>query len=343
MNLKYFGYCVPRARSSNRVRLGTIIRCSFATVGPSIIVQPPPEPVSSIPISPSTPCSIDHRLIEALNHSPVTFLQDIIYQFEQNSGAILTVPLPYESRPSESRKLNFSEESTSNVVLVAHCIKDGDDHKVTYCSGFALETPNTKEDESLILTCVHTLEEIRQSPLMILDTSRIHTKKTTGSFIITGAGNSLAIHPVSRVASSLPRSDLLLLSCRLPKDTVVNTLPVSPYPAQGNTSVRVHFVSHQQPEDSGWTPWIGDTWSKWVFGKIIGYRDFSGRESKPGTYDTLSHLLFTPLPTNGSSGGPIIDEESGAVVGMVIGSRMDNRVEGVRGWGIPSEAIFEVK
>jgi hypothetical protein len=63
---------------------------------------------------------------------------------------------------------------------------------------------------------------------------------------------------------------------------------------------------------------------------------------QPGTYDALSHLLFTPLPTAGSSGGPIIDEESGAVVGIMLGTRMDSRIEGVRGWGVPSESIFEV-
>ena len=53
-------------------------------------------------------------------------------------------------------------------------------------------------------------------------------------------------------------------------------------------------------------------------------------------------MLFKPLPTPGSSGGPIVDEESGAVVGVMLGTRMDNRVEGVRGWGVPSETIFEV-
>lgn len=29
-------------------------------------------------------------------------------------------------------------------------------------------------------------------------------------------------------------------------------------------------------------------------------------------------------------------------MGMMLGTRMDNRVEGVRGWGVPSESIFEV-
>lgn len=63
---------------------------------------------------------------------------------------------------------------------------------------------------------------------------------------------------------------------------------------------------------------------------------------QPGTYDALTHLLFQPLPTPGSSGGPIIDEETGAVVGMIVGTRMDNRIDGVRGWGRPAESIFEV-
>lgn len=56
----------------------------------------------------------------------------------------------------------------------------------------------------------------------------------------------------------------------------------------------------------------------------------------------MTHLLFEPLPTVGSSGGPIVDEESGAVIGVIVGTRMDNRIEGVRGWGVPSETIFEV-
>ena len=65
--------------------------------------------------------------------------------------------------------------------------------------------------------------------------------------------------------------------------------------------------------------------------------------TKPGTYDALSHMMFTPLPTPGSSGGPIVDEDTGAVVGMVLGSQMDgSRVDGTRGWGIPAEVIFEV-
>lgn len=53
-------------------------------------------------------------------------------------------------------------------------------------------------------------------------------------------------------------------------------------------------------------------------------------------------MLFNILPTPGSSGAPLVDEY-GAVVGMALGTRMDNRVEGNRGWGVPAELIFEVR
>jgi len=53
-------------------------------------------------------------------------------------------------------------------------------------------------------------------------------------------------------------------------------------------------------------------------------------------------MLFKPPPTAGSSGGPIVNEETGAVIGIMLGTRMDNRIEGVRGWGVPSETIFEM-
>jgi S1-C subfamily serine protease len=53
-------------------------------------------------------------------------------------------------------------------------------------------------------------------------------------------------------------------------------------------------------------------------------------------------MFITPIPTPGSSGGPIIDLEDGAVVGVVKGSRMDNRVAGLKGWATSAESIYEV-
>jgi hypothetical protein len=53
-------------------------------------------------------------------------------------------------------------------------------------------------------------------------------------------------------------------------------------------------------------------------------------------------MFFSAIPTPGSSGGPIVDLESGSVVGVIRGSRLDNRVAGLRGWATSSESIYEV-
>ena len=37
-----------------------------------------------------------------------------------------------------------------------------------------------------------------------------------------------------------------------------------------------------------------------------------------------------------------MDEESGSVIGVVLGAQLVNQVEGVKGWGVPAEMIFEV-
>lgn len=181
--------------------------------------------------------------------------------------------------------------------------------------------------------------------------------------------------PVRAVLSAMHRGDLLLLSASTTAasssstDSVppLQTFPVNPYPVQPGTAVRAHLVADKPPpsgrDADGWTPWVGGTWRKWARGTVLGYKDFAGREAKvsspsssahtadaadgcahgqPGTYDALAHLHFDPPPTPGSSGGPIVDEESGAVVGVVLGTQLVNQLQGVRGWGVPAEMIFEV-
>ncbi|KZS95920.1 hypothetical protein SISNIDRAFT_425253 [Sistotremastrum niveocremeum HHB9708] len=176
------------------------------------------------------------------------------------------------------------------------------------------------------------MEEIRRSSL--LNSPEI----SSSSFIITpdSSPSSLSITPVLEVLSSMPRSDLVLLSARVPH---LPSLPVSPYPARPDDPLHIHVVS-PEPSSTEYVPWLGE-WRSWQPGQVLGYRDFAGREAQPGTYDALSHMLFKPIPTQGSSGGPIIGE-NGSVIGIVSGSRMDNSVEGIRGWGTPSEAIYEV-
>ncbi|CAA7264693.1 unnamed protein product [Cyclocybe aegerita] len=321
-----------------------ISRRRFATVSPLIIapgVPHPSEPAREKSLD-GVPPGVGSHVLRAASRGDQTTLEEIIKQYVDKAGTVLDISLPYESRPSATRRplLEDVHDSCKDVITVAHYPQFGREHKITLSSGFAVNA-REKDRETLIVTCAHTLEEIRQSPLLLAGNSN-PMKKLSGTFVVAGTGDTVTVYPVSRVVSCLPMSDLLLLSCSIPPG-VVNTLPVSPYPAHRDTTIRAHFVLHDEFQaGKGWRPWVGDSWGKWVEGRVLGYRDFAGRETHPGTYDALSHLLFTPLPTAGSSGGPIIDEESGSVVGVMLGSRMDSRVEGVRGWGVPSETIFEM-
>lgn len=101
----------------------------------------------------------------------------------------------------------------------------------------------------------------------------------TGTFICVGLEKTMKVYPATEIVSSLPRSDVILISCALPKGTL-QSLPLSPYPAQLGTPIRAHFVAQSRQLDEGWTPWIGDTWGKWARGNVLGYRDFAGQEAK---------------------------------------------------------------
>lgn len=196
----------------------------------------------------------------------------------------------------------------------------------------------------------------------------------SGSFVIfdsAGSQRGYDIYPVKGIPSCIPRSDVLLLEVFQPDAKMglskLSPLPISPYPVHKDTKVRAHFVTDNRGPllslgQHSWSSWMGTAgvYRAWAGCTVRGYRDFTGREThvsgpisilrallmqitKPGTYDALSHMMFTPLPTSGSSGGPIVDEDTGAVIGMVLGSQMDgSRVNGVRGWGVPAEVFFEV-
>lgn len=196
----------------------------------------------------------------------------------------------------------------------------------------------------------------------------------SGSFVISESRRSQRgydIYPVKGIPSCIPRSDVLLLEVFQPDTKLglpkLTSLPISPYPVHKDTRVRAHFVTGSQGSllslgQHNWSSWMGTAgvYRAWAECMVQGYRDFSGREThvgisspiprvlliritKPGTYDALSHMMFTPLPTPGSSGGPIVDEGAGTVVGMVLGSQMDgSRINGMRGWGVPAEIFFEV-
>jgi hypothetical protein len=280
---------------------------AYATVDSATIVARPPRPPVPTPAQEPDPRSaIDSHILAALPKPGQTSLPELITQYVDRSGHVLDFSLPYEHSPVANRRVDFdAKPEDSSVSVIAHCARDGGVHKITLCSGFALEGPGHRE--SLILTCAHTLEEassrlkclcsrigltgsglrqIRRSPILRLPPKHsppqeFDTSCISGTFAITGGSvpgpNSTCLHPISSVLSSLRRSDLLLLSKTGPPQ---NALPVSPYPAPQHTRIRAHFVVDRKPDESGWMPWVGGMWCKWVRGSVLGYRDFAGREAQ---------------------------------------------------------------
>lgn len=152
------------------------------------------------------------------------------------------------------------------------------------------------------------------------------------------------------------------------KEHKICTLPVSPYPAVVDTELSV----------SSFGGWISDeenctlksmqhfnianvARNRWARATLVGYRDPIGRQAETGTYDELSQLDFvlnwkspaTPaslqsavvqssgrFPLPGSSGGPVVDIDTGSVVGIVRGQR-SSKLGDNRGDAVPSEKVFE--
>jgi len=254
----------------------------------------------------STLPALDRFVLDALSATPYVErpnLPQLIRQYLTHSGKVLGAQLAYESRPSSSRRVSFSDNNSCDIHLIAHVAREGDRNKVTLSSGFAIDS---SDGQSVLVTCAHTLEEVRHifrlftrtynnlqirwSPLLVLPdvphTSPLTSPpdlphvRSSGSFIFSQRGPDFdsVTYPVASILSSLHRSDLILLSPS-PVRSPLRSLPISPYPAPAGTPIRAHFVSEKRPEEDGWQPWIGGTWSKWVRGTVLGYRDFSGREA----------------------------------------------------------------
>lgn len=139
---------------------------------------------------------------------------------------------------------------------------------------------------------------MRRSPLLssVIDNEAKNTPSVcSGTYVISQAQNKGApsFHPVTGILSSLPRSDLLVLSAdSTAEPPLTRTLPVSPYPAHPGAVIRAHFVVDAEPNETGWHPWVGGLWSKWVRGTVLGYRDFAGREAKVSSQSS-SHALMS--------------------------------------------------
>jgi hypothetical protein len=133
---------------------------AYATVDTATIVARPPRPPVPITQEPDPHRTIDAHVLAALPHPGTSSLPELITQYVESSGRALDFSLPYEPSPPANRRTDFdARPEDSAISVIAHCVSDGDVHKVTLCSGFALHGPGQHEGESLVLTCAHTLEE----------------------------------------------------------------------------------------------------------------------------------------------------------------------------------------
>lgn len=138
-----------------------LTRRTYATVHSPLIFAKPPVP----PPHPSNPRPIDRFILENLanNHSAArTALPQLIEQYLDRSGNVLDAQLPYEPRPSLSRRVSFPSVEGGDVHLIAHVVRESDRSKITLSSGFTLET---SDGQSVLITCAHTLEEVCRLPV----------------------------------------------------------------------------------------------------------------------------------------------------------------------------------
>ncbi|GAA5897427.1 uncharacterized protein JCM6883_006695 [Sporobolomyces salmoneus] len=285
-------------------------------------------------------------------------VQQVIEASKERAGTVLeNVALPYESTPSSERRVRTDgstkrdEEEQDGIVIVAHVI-GGENPKVNISSGFAVggAQNETGEAGSMILTCYHTLNQV-EGHLSKTSSRSSSTTPPSATFIVTSSGHTFT---VSSILSSLPASDLLLLrlspvpldssyvssSSSLSPPPRLRSLPINPYPSPISSVISTHaYINpltrlsrklNQLPERS------------WQKGRIVEYKDSLGREAHPGTYDELSSFWTSSVPEEGSSGGPIVELESGSVVGVTRGSSHKYGERSEYGFATPSERILDM-
>lgn len=268
---------------------------------------------------------------QAIQRSPnlKTMLEDL------NAKANIELPQVLKNGNAGSPELSL-EKITESIVTIAHILpppanstQAGD---VILSSGFAIL------DGSLLATCTHPLHQI--NALCRSDDShrQLANIKRARSIAITYDGT---IIPIENIASHLVMSDLVLM--RIAETNKLRPLKVNPYPCPTGNPILVyslHDVTLSTPSEKLPRHPKG-TWS-WTDSEITLYQDRAGRESATGSYDELNTLLFNSVPRPGSSGGPIIDRDTKAVVGITRGSEISYAVRKERGFATPAESLFNV-
>lgn len=285
-------------------------------------------------------------------------LHTLLRQHREREGTVLSdATLSYEPTPGPARRVRLDGragsaqgetggvEEQDGTVVVAHVL-GGKDPKVSVCSGFALGKSAGGEGQ-LILTAAHTLESVRPLLLLLVDlplepllTLSLHLRSQlqkslhgsdrtvpSATLVLASSGH---VYTCASLASSSSSADVLLL--RLSASPInassttptprLRTLPINPYPPPPSSQVALH--TYINPLSRLQRKLAREPERAWTTGRIAEYKDGMGRTAEVGTYDELAAMWLDCRPTEGSSGGPVVDCESGSVVGVTRGASLSS-------------------
>ena len=252
----------------------------------------------------------------ALKNQTTTSFATLLEQLNSNANVQLPYILPYEH--TGRKNVTVESDLARGIVTIAHVLPSTD--KVVLSSGFAVF------DGGLIVTCAHTFYQAARH----LSSSKPDQNSQT--IAITHEGDLIRI---ATVESHLVQSDLVLL--RLQGKRKITSLPVDPYPAQVATPLLSYdFITMSLSSTS--RPTVSYSWKP---AEVLFYRGRCGQEAQTGTYDELSSMMCSHLPSDGSSGGPIVNKETRSVVGITRGNEVNYSTRKRIGFATPSECLFE--
>ena len=110
------------------------------------------------------------NLARKLTRCGLVSISDLYAQYSNEAGVVLDRVVPYEEQPQYSRQAHVrnssgDESDGDGIVLVVHAQWDANADllsKTTVCSGFVVDASiNSDKQGDTIVTCAHTLEEVR--------------------------------------------------------------------------------------------------------------------------------------------------------------------------------------
>ncbi|ORY86999.1 hypothetical protein BCR37DRAFT_411774 [Protomyces lactucae-debilis] len=273
----------------------------------------------------------DHVLADKADMQHARPLDQLLLDLDRQAGMEIPHVLPNGNGGNKATLETIGE----SVVTLAHILpaRLGKSAQVVLASGFAIL------DGEMIVSCAHPFHQIDSHCRSYDAREQQGNRKAARTVAITHDGRIL---PITGVASHLVNADLVVLS--VPKESGLKGLRVDPYPVPQETAL--HVFSQGQAKLVPSSHVAGSSKSglrisrAWSASQVTVYQDRSGREAQTGTYDTLNSVLFTGEPVAGSSGGPILSQETKAVVGIIRGSEFSYAVRKTRGFGTPAETLF---